>query len=290
MAVELKDVCYRYGDAEVLHGVSFSIGRGAKVALMGPNGAGKSTLISLLNGLEEPSSGTVSIFGEVLTAKNREMARLKLGVVYQDPDDQIFSTTVEEDVAFGPRGQGLSEAEVEERVRVALGSVGMRELRKRSPFELSYGQKRRVAIAGVLAMRPDIIVLDEPMAFLDPKGRDDLQSLLEAMHLMGITLVVATHDVDFAAEWADEVLILKEGRLLASGGTDLLFDDAVIASADLHLPRLARPFRLLEGVDGAAARPKTVRQAAQMMWRLMVRRSEADAANSDVQKKEAGAK
>jgi cobalt ECF transporter T component CbiQ len=275
MAIEVCGVSYQYGDNRVLRDVTFTVSRGAKVALMGPNGAGKSTLISLLNGLEEPSKGEVRIFGVTIDRTNRDLVRRKLGVVYQDPDDQIFSPTVEDDVAFGPRNLGLSEEEIEERVHVALGSVGVRDLRKRSPFELSYGQKRRVAIAGVLAMRPEILVLDEPMAFLDPKGRDDLQALLEGIHMMGMTIIVATHDVDFAAEWADTVVIMKEGQLLRSGSTDLLFDESLVKEADLHLPRLARPFRLLEGI-GNSAKPKTVKQAAQLMWRLLMRTNEQE--------------
>jgi cobalt ECF transporter T component CbiQ len=279
MAIDVRNAYYQYGEIEALRGVSFTIERGAKAVLMGPNGAGKSTLISLLNGLEQPSRGEVTVLGEKLTRESGVRLRQRVGVVYQDPDDQIFSTTVEEDVAFGPRNLGLSEAEVEERVHTALGSVGMRELRKRSPFELSYGQKRRVAIAGVLAMRPEIIILDEPMAFLDPKSRDDLHALLETMHLMGMTLVVATHDVDFAVEWADQVLILGDGRMLDSGTTDLLFDDGLLAKADLHLPRLVRPFRLLQGAGDL--RPRTVRQAAQLIWKLMVRGPRHEAEETD---------
>jgi len=279
MAIEVNGVSYHYGDQRVLRDITFTVSRGSKVALMGPNGAGKSTLISLLNGLEEPSKGEVRIFGVTIDRTNRDLVRRKLGVVYQDPDDQIFSPTVEEDVAFGPRNLGLNEEEIEERVHTALGSVGVRDLRNRSPFELSYGQKRRVAIAGVLAMRPEILVLDEPMAFLDPKSRDDLQALLEGIHMMGMTIIVATHDVDFAAEWAETVVILKDGQLLRSGSTDLLFDEALVKEADLHLPRLARPFRLLEGI-GHDAKPKTVKQAAQMMWRLMTR-SNCDSTSTD---------
>ncbi|WP_199613973.1 cobalt ECF transporter T component CbiQ [Paenibacillus alkalitolerans] len=267
-AIELREVSFAYGDREVLRKVSLSIKAGMKVALMGPNGAGKSTLISLLNGLERPATGEVKIFGGSLAEKRVEEMRLRIGVVYQDPDDQIFSPTVEEDVAFGPRNMGLSEMEIENRIQMSLGSVGMREYRKFSPFELSYGQKRRVAIAGVLAIQPEIIVLDEPMAFLDPRGRDDLQALLDSMHLMGITLIVATHDVDFAAEWADQVILIKDGEVLADGGTELLFDDRWIAEGGLHLPRLARPFKLLQGA-GQNCRPRNVRQAAQMIWRLM---------------------
>ncbi len=267
-ALELRGVSYRYGEIEALNNISLSIPWGAKLALMGPNGAGKSTLIALLNGLERPEKGAIFFKGERVAPQAEKMLKRSVGVVYQDPDDQIFSATVEEDVAFGPRNLGLDEQQVRERVQTALGYVGMREYGGRSPFELSYGQKRRVAIAGVLAMQPEIMILDEPMAFLDPKGQDDLQTLLESLHLMGITILVATHDVDFAAEWADAVLLLKDGRILAEGSTELLFDDHWIAQAGLHLPRLARPFRLLKGV-GEQANPRTARQAAQMIWRLL---------------------
>jgi len=272
MALQIKEVAYRYGQVEALRGVTFRLERGAKAVLMGPNGAGKSTLISLLNGLEQPASGGVTVLGEAMTRDNAIRLRRRIGVVYQDPDDQIFSSTVEEDVAFGPRNLGLSEQDVEERVKEALYAVGMSEYRRWSPFELSYGQKRRVAIAGVLAMRPEIVILDEPMAFLDPRSRDELQRLLEQMHEDGYTLLVATHDVDFAVEWATDVLILKDGRLLASGTADLLFDDRLLARADLHLPRLARPFRLLQETNHV--RPRTVRDAAQAIWQLMARGGE----------------
>ncbi len=272
-AAEVRKVSFSYGKIKALNGVSFDIPVGSKVALMGPNGAGKSTLISLLNGLELSQSGEVRLFGETVKRDNGDRLRRRVGVVYQDPDDQIFSTSVEEDVAFGPRNLGLSVEEVEERVDAALESVGMREMKRRSPFELSYGQKRRVAIAGVLAMKTDFIILDEPMSFLDPKGRDELQALLEGMQKKGMTILIATHDVDFAAEWADRVLLLKDGKLLASGTTELLFDDGLLEQASLHLPRLARPFRLLLGAEDH--RPRTVKQAAQMIWRLIMKREEA---------------
>lgn len=269
LVMELKHISYRYGDIIALKNVSLNIPRGAKITLMGPNGAGKSTLISLLNGLEQPEEGEILFNGEIVTPRTAANIRRSVGVVYQDPDDQIFSATIEEDVAFGPRNLGLTEAQVNERVQMALSCVGMRELAGRSPFELSYGQKRRVAIAGVLAMQPEVMILDEPMAFLDPKGKDDLQTLLESLHLMGITILVATHDVDFAAEWADSVVMLKGGELLISGSSELLFEDKWIEAAGLHLPRLARPFRLLKGI-GEEMHPKTVKQAAQIIWRLMV--------------------
>ncbi|MFD0674825.1 cobalt ECF transporter T component CbiQ [Cohnella sp. GCM10027633] len=278
--VEVKDVGYAYGSIPALKGVSFDIAAGSKVALMGPNGAGKSTLISLLNGLEPAQAGEVRLFGEKVTRANEHRLRRSVGVVYQDPDDQIFSATVLEDVAFGPRNLGLTAEEASERAAEALESVGMLELRDRSPFELSYGQKRRVAIAGVLAMRPAFMILDEPMSFLDPRGRDELQALLGKLHEGGLTIMVATHDVDFAAEWADRVLLLKDGKLLASGTADVLFDDKLLEQASLHLPRLARPFRLLQGAGAGSGagvgdyRPRTVKEAAQLIWKLLSRGGE----------------
>ncbi|MBD3922790.1 cobalt ECF transporter T component CbiQ [Paenibacillus sp. PR3] len=272
-AIEVREVTFHYGNRQALNGLSFSIGQGAKVALMGPNGAGKSTLIALLNGLEQPSAGEVAIFGKRISSGNAHLLRTRVGVVYQDPDDQIFSPTVGEDVAFGPRNLGLDELTIQQRVTEALHAVGLDGFDSRSPFELSYGQKRRVAIAGVLAMKPDVIVLDEPMAFLDPKSRDQLQQLLEKMHEEGLTVMVATHDVDFAAEWATDVLMMKEGQLLASGTPELLFDAELLSGADLHLPRLVRPFRLLK--DQGHVQPRTVQDAAQAIWQLVMRGGEA---------------
>lgn len=273
LALKLKGVGYSYGTVRALRDVSFELPRGAKMALLGANGAGKSTLISLLNGLAIPEEGEVYVFDGLLDRDTRMSARRRVGVVYQDPDDQIFSPTVAEDVAFGPLNMGLSASEVTERVERALGSVGMREFRDCSPFELSYGQKRRVAIAGVLAMQPDVIIMDEPMAFLDPKGKAELQALLESLHLMGMTLMIATHDIDFAAEWADRVLILKAGSVYFEGGADALFDEALLSGAELPLPRLVQPFKLLNDIP-AHIRPRTVREAAQWIWRLMMQREQ----------------
>ncbi len=274
-AIEMDQVAFRYpsGTRDVLRGIDLRIRSGSKTVLMGMNGAGKSTLISLLNGLAVADRGKYALFGQLIDSQNAGIARHGVGVVYQDPDDQLFSPTVGEDVAYGPRNMGLPSDEVEDRVRYALGAVGMREFADCSPFELSYGQKRRVAIAGVMAMRPAMMVLDEPMAYLDPRGRDELQALLEQLQMMGTTLLVATHDVDFAAEWADQVIILKEGKVLAQGTTDLLFDEQLVYEAGLHLPRLARPFRMLQGV-GHDVRPRSVRQAAQWIWKLMMQKQQ----------------
>lgn len=270
MALELQNVSFFYGEYQALKDVSFQVHRGTKVTILGHNGAGKSTLISLLNGLEEPSSGKVILFDEELSKKNRALACKRVGVVYQNPDDQIFSPTVREDVSFGPRNFKLPEDEVEARVNRALASVGLKDFGDHSPFELSYGQKRRVAIAGVLAMQPEVIIMDEPMAFLDPQGQGELHALLESMHFMGMTIIIVTHDVDFAAEWSDKVLILQDGKVYADGTSEMLFDEELLKGAGLPLPKLAQPFKMLKDIPGDI-KPRSVRDAAQWIWRLMVR-------------------
>jgi len=242
--IVVEDLHFKYPDGTwALRGLSFSIARGKKVALMGHNGAGKSTLLWHLNGLFLPQQGKVQVEGREITPSTEKWVRTRGGLVFQDPDDQVFSTTVKEDVAFGPRNLGLSPAEVEKRVQAALVAVGMLEYQDRAPQNLSYGQKKRVAIAGVLAMEPEVILLDEPLAFLDPAAQANLYFLLEELHRQGKTLLVATHDVDFAASWAEQVLILKEGKLLAQGEPELLLNEDIVREAELRLPIVAQIFQ-----------------------------------------------
>jgi len=245
-AIEVTNVTYRYdNNQEALKNIDLNIPIGAKVALLGPNGAGKSTLLHHLNGLKIPHEGSINILGNRLTKKNASTIRKQVGLVFQDPDDQVFSGTVWDDVAFGPRNLNMPEEEVVETCRSALGNVGMLEYKDRAPFHLSYGQKKRVAIAGILAMRPDIVILDEPMAFLDPLGQDEVAGLLQGLHYMGKTILLSTHDVNFAASWADMIVILKEGEVLASGNIRLLINEDYIRQANLHLPIIARTFKMV---------------------------------------------
>ena len=178
--IEFKDVSYRYiGGKEALHNVSFRIGHGEKVALIGKNGAGKSTLLLQTNGLLMPTEGTVDIGGVPVTKKTLPLVRQTVGMVFQNPDDQLFMPTVEEDVAFGPMNMKLPQAEIEKRVAEALTTVGCADLAKRSPMQLSGGQKRRVAIATVLSMQPSILVLDEPTSNLDWGARENVAEMVE---------------------------------------------------------------------------------------------------------------
>ncbi|HBT48201.1 MAG TPA: energy-coupling factor ABC transporter ATP-binding protein [Peptococcaceae bacterium] len=241
--IQIEDLYFRYKDGTVaLRGLSLFIGEGKKVALLGPNGAGKSTFLLHLNAIHLPQRGRVLVAGREISRTTERWARSRVGMVFQDPDDQLFSTTVKEDVAFGPRNLGLSPGEVEERVEEALAAVGMQGYDGRAPYHLSYGQKKRVAMAGVLAMKPDIIVMDEPMAFLDPAGQETVRAILDRLHREGKTLVVATHDVDFAASWAEDIIIVKGGRVLAQGGPEILLEPGLIREAGLRLPLVAQVF------------------------------------------------
>lgn len=180
----------------------------------------------------------------------------------------MFSSTVWEDVQYGPKNLGMEKAEIEQRCNMALGSVGMLDYKDSAPYELSFGQRKRVAIAGILAMQSDIIVLDEPMAYLDPRGQDEVASLLQGLFFMGKSILVATHDVNFAASWADQVIIMSEGEVLVTGGPELLVEQEWMEKANLHFPMVARPFQLLSGIEFDTL-PKTDREAARLIVDLM---------------------
>lgn len=244
--IEVEDLSFLYRDGtRALDGLSLSIQEGARVALLGPNGAGKSTLLLHLNGIHLAQKGMVRVMGQEITSKNEKWVRGIVGLVFQDPDDQVFSSTVREDVAFGPTNMRLAPAEIERRVNDALAAVKMEKYRDKAPYHLSYGQKKRVAIAGVLAMSPRVIILDEPVAYLDPRGKDVLMEILRRLNDSGTTEVIATHDVDLAAQWAQQVLVIKDGRILAQGDTSLLADERVVREAELRFPIVTQIFRRL---------------------------------------------
>jgi len=248
--IEVEELSFTYRDGtRALDGLSLTIREGARVALLGPNGAGKSTLLLHLNGIHLARQGKVRVMGREITPKNEKWVRGIVGLVFQDPDDQVFSSTVREDVAFGPVNMRLVPAEIDRRVDEALAAVKMEKYRDKAPYHLSYGQKKRVAIAGVLAMSPQVIVLDEPVAYLDPRGRDVLMEILGRLNEKGATVVIATHDVDLAAQWAQQVLIMKDGKLLAQGDTSLLSDAAVVQEAELSFPVVTRIFKKLPGLN-----------------------------------------
>jgi cobalt transport protein ATP-binding subunit len=241
-AVEITNLKYRYHDGtEALSGVNFQIAPGECVALLGPNGSGKSTLLLHLNGIfpEKPGAdGAVKIFGEPVVEKNLENIRRRVGLVFQDPDDQLFCPTVEEDVAFGPQQLGLSAAEVSERVGQSLAQVGLSEFGRRATHHLSHGEKRRVCLAGVLACAPEILVLDEPTSDLDPRGRREFMALLRKIPA---TKLIATHDLEFAVEMCSRAIVLDAGRIVADGPLrQVLNDEALMLAHGLERPHILR--------------------------------------------------
>ncbi len=235
--VEVQDLTHTYTDGTAaVSGISFRIHHGESVAVVGANGAGKSTLLLHLNGYLTPQKGTVRIGDFPLTKETLRDIRRTVGMIFQDPDDQLFMPTVAEDVAFGPLNLGLPPDEVELRVQQALERVGIGHLRDRPPYKLSGGEKRSVSIATVLAMSPDILVMDEPTANLDPRARRMLIELLAGFHH---TKIIATHDLDMVLDLCPRTIVLKEGRLMADGPTDALFNNESLLDA-CHLEKPLR--------------------------------------------------
>lgn len=234
-SLRVRDVGFAYPDGTpALRGVDLEIGRGERVALLGPNGAGKTTLVLHLNGIHLPARGAVEVAGMPVRRENLREIRRRVGIVFQDPDDQLFLPTVAQDVAFGPRNLGLPEPEVDERVQRALQAVGMAEVADRPPHHLSFGQRRRVAVATVLAMDPEILVLDEPSSNLDPASRRELAEILLGL---GVTILMVTHDLPYALQLCPRSVIMSDGRIVADGPTrELLADAELLAAHRLELP------------------------------------------------------
>ena len=234
----IEDLAFAYPDGnQALFGVNLRVERGEFVAILGPNGAGKTTLVMHMNGIHPAEHGSVSVAGEVIDTNDKDLLRRirgKVGVVFQDPDDQLFMPTVGEDIAFGPYNMGIRGAELDAVVDIALKQVGMLEFKDRAPHHLSFGQRRRVAVATVLAMKPEILVLDEPSSNLDPASRRELADILRELK---ITTLMVTHDIPYAYELCERSIILSGGIVVADGDTKTILGDAKLLRENrLELP------------------------------------------------------
>ena len=238
--LETKNLTFTYPDGtQALKKVNIQIKKGEKIAIMGPNGAGKSTLFSHFNGLTEPTSGHVEVAGEKIIFEKDKLleVRQKVGIVFQDPNDQLFAPTVKEDVAFGPMNLGLEHDEVERRIEESLKMVGMEGFEEKTPHHLSGGQQKRVAIAGIIAMRPEIMILDEPTAGLDPEGVDKVLNILNDLNKEGISIIISSHDIEMVSQFAEKIFILYNGEIIDSGDKQKIFSNTeLLKKAHLKAP------------------------------------------------------
>ena len=256
MRIELRQVEYRYQlntpfERLALHDINLNVEPGSYVAIIGHTGSGKSTILQHLNGLLKPTKGAVAIGDKVITSKKKQKdlksIRKKVGIVFQFPEHQLFDETVEKDICFGPMNFGTSEEEAKRLAKKTLGLVGLSEdILQKSPFDLSGGQMRRVAIAGVLAMEPDVIVLDEPTAGLDPRGRKDIMDMFARLHKeRGMTTILVTHSMEDAAQYADEIIVMHQGTVYKSGTPiDIFSQPEQLIEIGLDVPETVR-FQLL---------------------------------------------
>lgn len=268
--LQLEHISYTYPDGPLaVEDLSVSIEKGERVAVLGRNGAGKSTFFLLCNGILEPSEGTIRCGGKPLTRKKKDLTELRrrVGIVFQEAENQILAVTVEGEVSFGPMNLGLPMEEVERRTVEALDRMGLGEYGDRSPQYLSGGEKKRVTIADILAMEPDVILLDEPTASLDPENVARLEETLDQLTRAGIALVVSTHDVDFAARFARRGLVFSRGKLVADGSLESIFSrQELLEEAGLRKPWLWQAAETLR--PGEASYPMTMEQFSH--WRETV--------------------
>ena len=275
-AIETRELCYAYEDGTTaLDHITLSAKRGSITGILGANGAGKSTLFLNLNGVFTPKSGQVLLSGQPVSYDRKGLTALrrKVGIVFQDPDDQLFSADVYRDVSFGGVNLGLEPEEVRRRVEEALARTGTSSLRDRPTHALSYGQKKRVAIAGVLVMEPEVLILDEPTAGLDPQGVSEIMRLLVQLRdSLGMTILIATHDMDIVPLYCDYAYLLGGGRVLMEGTPDELFSDPEALRANhLRLPRIAHLMEVLRQADGLDTHgaPATIGAARREILRLL---------------------
>jgi cobalt/nickel transport system ATP-binding protein len=238
--IEIKNLSFEYDDGTVaIKDLNLDIDQGDKIAILGPNGAGKSTLLKIIAGLMFPFKGTLNLLGKLLTKKTADELRIGLGILFQDPDDQIFMPRVWDDVAFGPINYGLSEPEVKKRVKFALRQIHMEGFEDRVPHHMSYGEKKLVAIAGILAMKPKILLLDEFTANLDPRSR---QEIIRVITNQKTTMILATHDINSAIQMADKAVVLNKTKFAYGTMHEIFSDEKLLKNAHLEVPEVTKLF------------------------------------------------
>jgi len=269
--VKLKEVQFSYpGGVNAIRDISFEIRRGEKVAVLGPNGSGKSTLILLMAGLMTPKKGEITVFGEKTTSKNFQKLRQRVGIVFQDPDDQLFTQSVVEDIEYGPRNLKIPEPDIKKRSTAVLLKIGIQHLENRPPHRLSFGEKKKVSLATALVLKPDLLILDEPTANLDLVSRRSLINTLNELNREGTTVFISTHDVEALPELADRVIVMSNGSLLGEGATaDVLQDTKLLNTAGLEPPSIVKLFLQLKEEGLIQDVPTTVKDAEQKLTALM---------------------
>lgn len=265
--VSVEDVKFSYpAGVSALKGVSLEIRKGEKVAILGPNGSGKSTLILLIAGLLNPTKGQIKVFGHPTISKEFPKLRSRIGLVFQDPDDQLFTPTVREDVEYGPKNLGLPIKVIGERCNHILEDIGISHLKDRPPHRLSFGEKKKVSLATALILRPELLILDEPTANLDLLSRRALIDLLNELNAEGTTIVISTHDVEALPELADRVIVVSHGSLLGRGEMhEVLQNVDLLESAGLELPSIARLFTKLKNLGLVDEVPITYEEALTLL-------------------------
>jgi len=258
--VEVKDVYFSYpSGVKAILGVTLNICKGERVALLGPNGSGKSTLILLMAGLLAPQKGAISVFGENTTSKEFPKQRRRIGVVFQDPDDQLFTQSVLEDIEYGPKNLGLPETEIKQRSDEVLKKIGINHLKDRPPHRLSFGEKKKASLATALVLKPELLILDEPTANLDLISRRGLIEMLNELNKDGATVLVSTHDVEALPELADKVVVVSQGSVLGEGKTfDVLQDMKLLGLANLEPPTMVKLFSELKKAGLVMDMPVTI--------------------------------
>jgi cobalt/nickel transport system ATP-binding protein len=269
--VSAKEVRFTYpGCIKAIDGVSLEIQKGERVAILGPNGSGKSTLILLIAGLLTPEKGEIMVFNEKTTSKNFAKLRQKIGIVFQDPDDQLFTQSVTEDVEYGPKNLRLPENDIKQRSCEVLEKIGIYHLKDRPPHRLSFGEKKKASLATALVLKPELLILDEPTANLDLASRRGLLGMLNDLNKQGTTILVSTHDVEALPELADRVIVISGGKILGEGETsEVLQNSQLLGAADLEPPSIAKLFSELKAEGLVDHVPITIRAGIRKLRGLL---------------------